>query len=343
MEDLHRRIVRIQLGHKDFFSLPAEQQQQQDEKQEVKGDEDALSSEAQPDESADTWAFAWMPALEDFAPDQGEKGRGAGGKTGRYNSLLARDKSFHNPRAVDTMAAAYHICHPLSFLVDVAEDGAGEEDWFYETMRERQDRDWASNRVKQGVSLARGGKHKEALEIYDEALKLCPNHVDGLTARGAALANLGRLPAASAALEQALLIDPDNVNARSYLDATRRRMDVAERGTRAISTPSAPVQADFAGVAAAPKIILGGVKRDREAHEYEYVREEEVSSCETSSSGSLSVKRKREKSSAASSSRDTPSHRKKSKKKSKKKRSKSEKKHRKHHRRKEGGSRASSD
>ena len=51
---------------------------------------------------------------------------------------------------------------------------------------------------------------------------MCPEHEDGLVARGAAFATTGRLRQAMQDLSQALSINPRNDNASSYLKETRR-------------------------------------------------------------------------------------------------------------------------
>lgn len=113
-----------------------------------------------------------------------------------YNETLLADKSFHNPHASETMADAFGIFRPASFVVNVGADdrtwggaaeaaaaaakkspaeardidsasgggggGGGAEDrnWFYDTVRDRQNRLWADTRVRKGVELARKGQHQ---------------------------------------------------------------------------------------------------------------------------------------------------------------------------------------
>lgn len=102
-----------------------------------------------------------------------------------YNETLLADKAFHNPHASETMADAYGILRPASFVLDVrgddrswgggtgaaegddpknvARDDGGESDdgsWFYDTVRDRQNRLWADSRVRKGVDLAREGEHQ---------------------------------------------------------------------------------------------------------------------------------------------------------------------------------------
>ncbi|CAM9671010.1 unnamed protein product [Ectocarpus sp. 6 AP-2014] len=178
-----------------------------------------------------------------------------------YNETLLADKSFHNPHASETMADAFGILRPASFVLDVGEDdrpwggaagvaaagakgataeggeadvttghGGGEDqNWFYDTVRDRQNRLWADTRVRKGVELARKGQHQAAIDTYTQALGMCPDHDDGLVARGAAFATTGRLRQAVQDLSRALSVNPQNGNASSYLKETRsRRMERQE-------------------------------------------------------------------------------------------------------------------
>ncbi|CAM9570001.1 unnamed protein product, partial [Hapterophycus canaliculatus] len=112
-----------------------------------------------------------------------------------YNEILLADKSFHNPHASETMADAFGILRPASFVLEVEADdrslgGAGghanrgggggggggggsgsdgrgdssglaeDRSWFYDTVRDRQNRLWADTRVRKGVELARKGQHQ---------------------------------------------------------------------------------------------------------------------------------------------------------------------------------------
>lgn len=61
-----------------------------------------------------------------------------------------------------------------------------------------------------------------AIDIYTQALGMCPDHDDGLVARGAAFATTGRLRQAVQDLSQALNLNPQNDNAARYLKETRR-------------------------------------------------------------------------------------------------------------------------
>lgn len=122
-----------------------------------------------------------------------------------YNETLLADKSFRNPYASDTMADAFGIVRPTSFVLNVGTDdrtwggaaaaaaaqatpdgavalvtaeaedtnvaegaddvGHGDRSWFYDTVRDRQNRLWADTRVRKGVELARKGQHQVGVEL----------------------------------------------------------------------------------------------------------------------------------------------------------------------------------
>ncbi len=70
---------------------------------------------------------------------------------------------------------------------------------------------------KQGTALLNAQRFAEALESYEQALKLQPNHVPTIFNHGAALANLQRFDEALASFEYALTIQPDHAQTLSNL------------------------------------------------------------------------------------------------------------------------------
>ena len=85
-------------------------------------------------------------------------------------------------------------------------------------------RAWAAEAVRRGVAHAKSGDTEAALCCYAQALELDPAHRDAHVARGAALANCGRLREGQEACEAALLLDPSDRNARQYLDAIAAKL-----------------------------------------------------------------------------------------------------------------------
>lgn len=142
------------------------------------------------------------PQASGAPPWSSSRRRRAAPRPPSYNETLLADKSFHNPHASETMADAFGILRPASFVLDVGADdrpwgggaeavvaakaataaitngdgvnsasasasgggggGGGEDDrnWFYDTVRDRQNRLWADTRVRKGVELARKGQHQ---------------------------------------------------------------------------------------------------------------------------------------------------------------------------------------
>jgi len=72
-------------------------------------------------------------------------------------------------------------------------------------------------------------RYQEALAIYDQALRLDPNHPGLHLARGSALVSLGRYEEALAAYEQTIRLDPTIEQARSYRDEVLRRLGEAKQ------------------------------------------------------------------------------------------------------------------
>ncbi len=77
--------------------------------------------------------------------------------------------------------------------------------------------DFAEAHCNRANSLARLGRHEEALAGYDRALALNPRQLDALNNRGAVLKALARYEEALASLEAALQIKPDFADAHSNL------------------------------------------------------------------------------------------------------------------------------
>lgn len=91
-----------------------------------------------------------------------------------------------------------------------------------------QSRCWADQRVRDGLGRARQGDQKAAIERYDAALELCPQHKEGLVGRGAALTNLGKAREALKDFDAALRLDPEDANALKYREIARKRVREAD-------------------------------------------------------------------------------------------------------------------
>ena len=171
-----------------------------------------------------------------------------------FSEHLAVQRPFHHPHAAARMRTSMGLPNLLSCLPPpracVAERVGG-----YEKLRHEQNVLWAAESVARGVAHARAGALPEAMAAYAHALELDRTHADAYVARGAALANAENYHDALGDFERALRYAPTHPNARSYLEATRERLQQREppRSPRAGSAagPSQPPAAARSGVAAA--------------------------------------------------------------------------------------------
>lgn len=81
---------------------------------------------------------------------------------------------------------------------------------------------WARHGL--GMLLEKAGRREEALEQFEAAARLLPGRPEVLTYLGITYANLGRLPEAEAALQQALRHDPAFLPARGTLERVRQAL-----------------------------------------------------------------------------------------------------------------------
>lgn len=74
--------------------------------------------------------------------------------------------------------------------------------------------------VADGIEHFKEGRHSEAFQCLNKALTIDPRNVEGLVARGALYANNGSLKKAVEDFEYALKINPNHSNARKYMGET---------------------------------------------------------------------------------------------------------------------------
>ncbi|KCV69631.1 hypothetical protein H696_04049 [Fonticula alba] len=87
---------------------------------------------------------------------------------------------------------------------------------------------WASELTVAGIEQARAGHFDKAINSYNSALDLDPEHLDCLVARGAALANTRHLARALDDFERVLQLQPNHPNAKLYYDSVLER-HIAEK------------------------------------------------------------------------------------------------------------------
>lgn len=74
--------------------------------------------------------------------------------------------------------------------------------------------------VAEGIEHFKEGRHAEAFQCLNNALKIDPRNVEGLVARGALYANNGSFKKAVDDFETALKLNPSHANARKYMGET---------------------------------------------------------------------------------------------------------------------------
>ena len=149
---------------------------------------------------------------------------------------LAERREMQDVTAAERMRNALGVPRLRSFLPVHSVAAVGHASG-YVALRDEQNRAWAAESVARGVSHARAGNTTVALAAYKHALELDQTHADAYVARGAALANTGKLDDAIADLEKAIHYAPHHPNALRYLEATRARL---QRREPSKSPPLAP-------------------------------------------------------------------------------------------------------
>jgi tetratricopeptide (TPR) repeat protein len=97
----------------------------------------------------------------------------------------------------------------------------------------------------QGLSLDRSGKRLEAISAFQDALQLNPKSAEAHLGLGKTELALGRVSDATAELEEALRLSPDNVQARRLLtQAYHRAGDAKSAAKSAETTAEAPPAAE---------------------------------------------------------------------------------------------------
>ena len=101
----------------------------------------------------------------------------------------------------------------------------------YLDLRRIQNTEWATDRLREGVRLAKEGKAAKAEECYKEGIDLVPTHAQLFVAYGALCANLGRTREAIDKLEYALELDPNVANAQAYINVIRNKVPPRQAGS----------------------------------------------------------------------------------------------------------------
>ncbi|CAG0922144.1 unnamed protein product [Notodromas monacha] len=147
---------------------------------------------------------------------------GVPGKEASYEETLLKSQSFFNPRCVEFLASSFGIDlkSRSSFLTfhspEISECSKPGN------LRKRQKRLAARENVEYGVELIRQGKLDSCEGYFNNALTMDPENVDAYIYRGVMHANSGRYSPAFRDLQQALSMDPKNSTAINYLVSVER-------------------------------------------------------------------------------------------------------------------------
>lgn len=87
-------------------------------------------------------------------------------------------------------------------------------------LRQLQAAKWAFKSVADGIEHFKAGRHSEAFQCLNKALNVDPRNVEGLVARGALYANSGSFQKAVDDFDTALKVNPNHQNARKYMGET---------------------------------------------------------------------------------------------------------------------------
>lgn len=87
-------------------------------------------------------------------------------------------------------------------------------------LRQQQAAKWAFKSVAEGIEHFKSGQHSEAFQSLNRALAIDPRNLEGLVARGALYANSANFQKAIEDFEVALKINPNHPNTRKYMGET---------------------------------------------------------------------------------------------------------------------------
>ncbi|KAL1437844.1 hypothetical protein MTO96_048540 [Rhipicephalus appendiculatus] len=138
-----------------------------------------------------------------------------------YQEVLERTIGFNNPTTASHLCSALGIPSWRQASLTKAlhmKEYAKEE--YATALRKAQSSKWAYKSLKDGVMHFKAGNHSEAFACLNKALQIDPENVEALVARGALFANNSNLRRALEDFEQALTLNPNHPNARKYMSET---------------------------------------------------------------------------------------------------------------------------
>ncbi|GJQ66979.1 hypothetical protein Trydic_g7979 [Trypoxylus dichotomus] len=123
-------------------------------------------------------------------------------KNDSYETVLEKSVGFNNPNNISYLASQMGIDKHCSLMEGLS--GRFAEQEYASELRQ----------------LQATGRHTEAFQCLNKALNIDPKNVEGLVARGALFANSGNFQKAIEDFETALKLNPNHSNARKYMGET---------------------------------------------------------------------------------------------------------------------------
>ncbi|KAJ8917053.1 hypothetical protein NQ315_012972 [Exocentrus adspersus] len=139
-------------------------------------------------------------------------------KNESYDSVLEKSVGFNNPNNIQFLSELMDINKHTSFMTGLK--SRFPENEYANELRQVQASKWAYRNVADGIDHFKAGKHVEAFQCLNKALNIDPKNVEGLVARGALYANSGNFQKAIEDFETALKLNPNHANARKYMGET---------------------------------------------------------------------------------------------------------------------------
>jgi tetratricopeptide (TPR) repeat protein len=140
---------------------------------------------------------------------------------GTYREDLKSDLIFKNPLSIELMADSFDLVDFQSFL-ETKEISPHD---YYDYIKDEQNRNWAIQMIREGITLSKQGKDSKALDCYNQAIDVDPNNVDAFVAKGALQCKLENFNDSIKQFNIALGLDPDHPNAKKYLQIAKVKME----------------------------------------------------------------------------------------------------------------------
>ncbi|KAF4531001.1 hypothetical protein B566_EDAN009745 [Ephemera danica] len=141
-------------------------------------------------------------------------------KSETYSILLEQSLGFANPSNTELLTSKAGISNDTSTSFMKSLRGRFPMEEYSQELRHNQASKWAFKSVAEGITHFKANRHSEAFQCLNRALSIDRRNVEGLVARGALYANSGSFQKAIEDFESALKLNPNHQNARKYMGET---------------------------------------------------------------------------------------------------------------------------